>query len=97
MANSEATKKTRRPTALKRHLQSLKKRALNRAFKAQVKGALRSAELQLQQGDTDSLKQAVSTVYSLLDKGVKRGVLQVNKASRLKARFAARADQKQPA
>jgi small subunit ribosomal protein S20 len=85
MAKDEATAKTKRPTALKRHLQSLRRRSQNRAFRAQVKSAIREAELQ--QPNPAELEQAIKRVYSLVDRGVKRGVFKVNRAARLKSRL----------
>lgn len=84
-------KKEKRPTALKRDDQSEKRRLRNRAFKSQVRTAIREFETNLEKGEADATKASLSTVYSLMDKGVKRGVYKINKASRTKARLTARA------
>lgn len=89
----EAVKKTkaRRPTPLKRDLQSEKRRLRNKAFKSSVRTAVRQFDEVLVKGDASLIKQHLDAVYSIMDKGVKRGVYKLNKASRTKARLAARA------
>ena len=89
----EAAKKTkaRRPTPLKRDMQSEKRRLRNKAFKSSVKTALRHFDESLPKGDEALIQEQLAAVYSMMDKGVKRGVYKLNKASRTKARLAARA------
>jgi small subunit ribosomal protein S20 len=87
---AEPTKKTRQPSALKRDLQSQKKRARNRAHKSKVQTAIRSLKEGVTKKDSkESLQEKLNQVYSLMDKGVKKGVFKANKASRTKARLAA--------
>lgn len=88
MAKEE--KKVRRPQALKRAEQSEKRRLINKSFKAAVRSILRDFEDALKAPDADARKKALSDVYSLLDKGVKKGIYKANTASRTKARMAAR-------
>ena len=83
--------KVRRPSAQKRDLQSEKKRLRNRSFKSRVRTAVRGLEDAIPQGDAAKIQENLSAVYSLMDKGVKLGVFKRNKASRSKARLAARA------
>lgn len=91
MAKETAPKKlVKRPTAQKRALQSEKKRVQNRAFKSSVRTAIRGFETVLTGGDPSAIKENLSLVYSMMDKGVKKGVFSVNKASRTKARLTAR-------
>lgn len=97
MAKTETAKKTKRPTALKRHLQSLKRRGRNRVYKARVRGAIREAETQQERADVPGLEQSVKEVYSLLDRCVKRGVFKVNKAARIKSRLMAGIKRKESA
>lgn len=89
----EAAKKTkpRRPTPLKRDLQNEKRRLLNKAFKSSVRTSVRNFEESITKGDEASIKERLNDVYSMMDRGVKRGVYKLNKASRTKARLAARA------
>lgn len=93
MAKKEAEKttKARRPTPLKRDMQSEKRRLRNRSFKASVRTAIRRFDETLPQGDAGKIQEQLNAVYSIMDKGVKVGVFKLNKASRTKARLAARA------
>lgn len=84
-------KKERRPQAEKRAIQSEKRRLINKTFKSSVRTAVRKFEEELSKGDAALTKQNLSEVYSLMDKGVKRGVFKINKASRTKARLTAKA------
>jgi small subunit ribosomal protein S20 len=77
----------KRPSAQKRNLQSQKNNLRNRSHKAAVVTAIRS----ISQNDAPEQKQAkLQLVYSLMDKGVKRGIFKANKAARTKSRIAAR-------
>ena len=89
--DSEPKKKTKRPTALKRDIQNKKRRMENRVFKSSVRTAIRRFEDCLVKGDAATINESLSAVYSLMDKGVKKGVFKTNKASRTKARLAAKA------
>ncbi len=92
MANeAKEKKKIKRPTAIKRDIQSKKRRVRNRTFKSQVRTLVRSYEEILEKGDQEAIKATLNEVYSIMDKGVKKGVFKINKASRTKARMAARA------
>jgi small subunit ribosomal protein S20 len=84
-------KKERRPQAEKRAIQSEKRRLINKSFKSSVRSAVRKFEEDLSKGDAALTKQNLSEVYSLMDKGVKRGVYKINNASRTKARLTAKA------
>ncbi|MFZ4098882.1 MAG: 30S ribosomal protein S20 [Chlamydiia bacterium] len=78
-------KKVRRPQAQKRALQAEKANLRNRVFKSQVRSALRHLDDAVKAGEATAVKEQVALVYSLADKGTKRGVYKVNKAARLKA------------
>ncbi len=84
-------KKVKRPTALKRDDQSLRRNLRNRSFKSKVTTAVRVFEDSVSKKDTASLKTSLNDVYSLMDKGVKKGIFKANKASRVKSRLHARA------
>lgn len=93
MAKESAEKKivkVKRPTPLKRDEQNLKRRTLNRELKSKVKTALRYFEEALPQGDAAVTKERLSSVFSILDKAVKKGVFKLNKASRTKSRLFAK-------
>lgn len=78
----------RRPTALKRDIQNKKKQLRNRALKSRAKTANTSFEAALnKKDDPKDLKENLSTIFSLLDKGVKKGIYHKNKAARTKARL----------
>lgn len=87
---TEEVKKVKRPTALKRDIQNEKRRLRNKAFKSQVRTAVRNFEEAVTKGEADTIKLKLSEVYSLMDKGVKKGVFKINKASRTKSRLTAR-------
>lgn len=72
----------KRPTAKKRDIQNVKRQLRNKAFKSSVKTATKSF---LQDA---SNKDALSTVFALLDKGVKKGIFHINKAAREKSKLA---------
>ncbi|HEY4255414.1 MAG TPA: 30S ribosomal protein S20 [Chlamydiales bacterium] len=83
--------KQRQTSAKKRDLQSEKRRLRNRSYRAEVSTAIRSLEDGIAQKEApEALKLKLSTLFSLMDKGVKRGVYKVQKASRTKSRLAAR-------
>lgn len=84
-------KKEKRPTPLKRDIQNEKRRLRNKSFKSSVRSAIRNFEEALPKGDAAAIKENLSNVYSMMDKGVKRGIYKLNKASRTKARLTARA------
>jgi len=91
MASQPETKqKVRRPTAAKRALQSEKRNLRNRTLKSQVRTAMRHFQEASKAGDSTAITARLSEVYSLMDKGVKKGVYKVNKASRTKSRITKR-------
>lgn len=87
----EKAKKVKKPSALKRKLQSDKRRVRNRSYKASVLTSIRSLEQSLTQKEgEETLKTKLNVIYSLMDKGVKKGIFKTNKAARTKARLTAR-------
>lgn len=84
-------KKIKRPTAQKRDLQNEKRRLRNRSFKSSVRTSIRILDETIVKGDKPLVQAKLNDVYSILDKGVKRGVIKINQASRTKSRLAARA------
>lgn len=91
MAKQVATKKVKRPTALKRDLQNKKRRLNNKIYKSKVRTAVRAFQESLAKGDAAVSDAKLNEVYSILDKCAKKGVFKLNKVSRTKSRLAARA------
>lgn len=93
MAKTEDKKKpkVKRPSAQKRDIQHEKRRVINKSFRSSVRTIVRNFEESLLKGDAEDVKAKLSEVYSAMDKGVKKGVYPINKASRTKARLTARA------
>ncbi len=85
----KAEKAKKRPTALKRDIQSAKKCMHNKTYKSKVRTAIRSLEDAITKKE-ESAKENLSLVYSLMDKGVKTGIFKLNKANRVKSRFTRR-------
>lgn len=83
---AEEKKKTKRPTALKRDIRNNKRRLINKSFKSQVRTSMRTFEESLKSKDKEKIQLALNSVYSMVDKGVKRGIYKRNKAARIKAR-----------
>ena len=77
-------------SALKRARQTDKKTATNRANKSRLRSALRSMREAIDNGDQAAAKTAFNQAASAVDKGVQKGVLHKNTASRYKARLNAR-------
>ncbi len=89
-APKEKKASSRTPSAKKRDLQSKRRNVRNRSFCAQVNTAINAFEATLGKGDKSASQKALSSVSSLLDKGVKTGKFKLNKASRTKSRLASR-------
>jgi small subunit ribosomal protein S20 len=91
MAKEKKAEKKKRPTALKRDMQSEKSRIHNKQFRSRVNTAIRGFENALTTKDPVATKDTLSGVYSLIDKGVKTGIFKINKANRMKSRLTLRA------
>lgn len=87
MGKEEATKKIKCPTAKKRAMQAQKRRIRNKAFRSQTRNLLREFS------EPPATPEKLSRIYSMLDKGVKKGIFNRNLAGRLKSRFARRPSQ----
>lgn len=86
MAKEEKKAKTKRPTAQKRDETNLKRQLQNKSFKSQARTTVRSFNEALKANNKEGLSQKLNEIYSLADKGVKRGIFKQNKANRIKAR-----------
>lgn len=91
MAEEKKKEKKKRPTAVKRDIQSKKRCAANRAFKSAMRTRIRSLREKIGGQDKDAVQKELNEVYSILDKGVQSGVIKLNKASRSKHRLATQA------
>ncbi|MBS0628667.1 MAG: 30S ribosomal protein S20 [Verrucomicrobia bacterium] len=90
MAEEKKAAKEKRPTALKRDIQHEKRRLANRSFKSRIKTAVRSYEKVAAEKNEQEATTQLNSLYSLLDKAVKTGVYKINKAARLKSKYAAK-------
>ncbi len=77
-------------SALKRARQTETKTTRNRANKSRLRGALRSLREAIAKGEKTAVQSAYRATVSVVDKGVQKGVLHKNTASRYKARLSAR-------
>ncbi len=77
-------------SALKRARQTATKTSQNRANKSRLRSALRGLREAIASGDNAAARKAFSSTTSVLDKGVQKGVLHKNTASRYKARLSRR-------
>jgi small subunit ribosomal protein S20 len=77
-------------SALKRARQTETKTTRNRANKSRLRSALRSLREAIAKGDKAAAQTAYSATVSVVDKGVQKGILHKNTASRYKGRLSAR-------
>lgn len=87
----EKQKKKKLPTAEKRMIQNKKRQLENQIFKSRVRTAIRNFDKSLSEKKAkEEVQGALSTIYKLMDKGVKRGIFKKNKAARYKSKFTAK-------
>lgn len=84
-------KSARKPSALKRQRQNLRRRERNLLRKQLAKQAIRALR---KETDITKLPELLAQVYSRLDKLAKNRVFHKNKVGRLKAKWAAYVNQK---
>jgi small subunit ribosomal protein S20 len=77
-------------SALKRTRQTETKTTRNRANKSRLRGSLRLLREAIAKGDKEAAQSAYRATVSVVDKGVQKGVLHKNTASRYKARLSKR-------
>lgn len=80
-------KKPKLPTALKRRKQDEKKALRNKVVKSKIHTARVKFDKETAE---DNKKTLLKTLFSLIDKAVKKGVYKRNKADRLKSRLHAK-------
>ncbi|AAP98711.1 ribosomal protein S20 [Chlamydia pneumoniae TW-183] len=89
MAPKKPNKKNviqRRPSAEKRILTAQKRELINHSFKSKVKTIVKKFEASLKLDDTQATLSNLQSVYSVVDKAVKRGIFKDNKAARIKSK-----------
>ena len=77
-------------SSLKRARQTVTRTAVNRANRSQMRTSLRDLREALTQGDVNAAQEQYRSTVSTLDKGVQKGILHDNTASRYKSRLNAR-------
>ena len=77
-------------SSLKRTRQTETKTATNRANRTKFRSSLRALREAIAAGDKKTIAASYSQTVSVLDKGVQKGVLHKNTASRYKSRLNAR-------
>ncbi len=93
MAEAEQKKKVKISTANKRCKQNSKKNLINKSFKSKAKTAIKHYNEAIKaKEDSKVIKEKLSEVCSLMDKGVKRGIYKPNKANRFKSKFTTKAN-----
>lgn len=68
----------------KRILTNEKSRLANKAFNSQMKTAIKKAEIAKKEDATDK-NELITSAVSLVDQGVKKGIIKANKAARVKS------------
>jgi small subunit ribosomal protein S20 len=74
-------------SALKRHRQSLKLKALNQSNRHKLKTQMRKLRAAIETGKPEEAKTILPGTFSLIDKSVQKGVIKKNTARRYKSRL----------
>ncbi len=84
----EKKKKQKKPTAVKRILQSQKRNKRNTQFKSRAKTALKDFKKSIKNKEPkEIISKKLNLIYSLLDKAVKKKIFKKNKANRIKSKY----------
>ncbi len=75
-------------SALKRHRQSLKKRAVNSQNRHKLRTQIKKLKVAIEGGKKDDAKALLPVTFGLIDKSVQNGVIKENTARRYKSRLA---------
>jgi len=70
------------PSAIKRHRQSLKRRARNRDTKSRIRTLMKKAKQAIEMKDQEAVSVQLRQANRALDKAVSKGILTRNTASR---------------
>jgi small subunit ribosomal protein S20 len=73
--------------AIKRHKQSLDRKARNNHYKSSTRTHLKRARAAIESGERDAAAEAVGAATKLLDRVAGKGIIPANRASRLKSRL----------
>jgi small subunit ribosomal protein S20 len=77
-------------SALKRARQTIKRTAVNRANTSTLRTQLRDLRETIEKGDKAAAEESYRKTVSALDKGIQKGLLHGNTASRYKSRLGKR-------
>ena len=75
-------------SSIKRHRQSLKKRALNQTNRHKLKTQMKKLKTVIASGKQADAKALIPETFGLIDKSVQKGVIKENTARRYKSRLA---------
>ncbi len=78
----------RNKQAMKRHRQSLKRRARNRHYKSTMRTFVKRVRLAAAEGDGGKAKKALAEAMRIIDKVAGKGIVHRNAAARTKSRLA---------
>ena len=81
------------PSAKKRHRQTLKRTAVNRARIGRIRTFIKKVELALASGDAAAAQTALRAAEPEIRRGVNKGVLKLNTASRRISRLSKKVNQ----
>jgi len=84
-------------SALKAHRQNIERRERTRQMRTRLRRALRDIRAAIDTGDAASVKDALRTTISLVDKMAGKGLIHRNTAGRYKSRLATRISKKSAA
>lgn len=76
-------------SAIKRHRQSLKAQARNKAMKTRIKNAVKAVRLALEQKNPEQAQASLSVAVSVLDKAASKKVIHWRCAARKVSRLSA--------
>ena len=77
-------------SSLKRARQTVTRTEVNRSNRSRVRTSLRSLREALVKGDVKAAQEQYRVTVSVLDRGIQKGVVHANTASRYKSRLNAR-------
>ena len=72
-------------SAIKRHRQSEKRRAVNRSHLRRLRSQMKRISLAVSAKNVEEVKKLLSPTFSLIDKSIQKGVLHKNAAARHKS------------
>ncbi|WP_272699881.1 30S ribosomal protein S20 [Desulfovibrio sp. Fe33] len=80
-------------SALKRHRQSLKRRARNRISKTRIKNTVKAVRLAIEEKDSAKAMEALKEASSVLDRAARKNVIHSRQAQRRISRLQAAINQ----